>query len=402
MISSRAIAIFAFILPSAAIGATLSELSKYDLNRNGRIDTGDEIRVYAMHQAKPLLAKYDTGPIDGKLDGEELAKLKRDLEVVPEKDPNFLVTVGYLQSEAEREHGIPLTQLAEQKPAPSGGPCKSGQGLYIRRDRADISVYNNSIDKSAAKGASLSYTNDRLSGSEVAEIHGTASYVAARDPCVERPAGTSISEPFVSGYALAGWVSADGTFSSNRSTEKSALKFGVDAQAEVFSGAIFDAQYFTLSPYYQTDFRGDASAYGMTASWEPFLLSWKLGGSYQQVSPWFDFFWQLKAESDVLHVAEVGLTSLRPGADYAWQGGTVRLNAFPFPEFLSYRLSFITVYNYYWDAKSGDEIWFVNPALAYNIVEDGSTSVSLEYKKGTEKSTLKETDRYVLSLNYKF
>jgi hypothetical protein len=391
-------------VPGVAAAATLDELKKYDRNGNNRIDA-DEIGVYALHRAKPMLAKYDTLRIDGKLDNEELALLRADLESVPAEDPKFLVDVGYLQDEASRKSGIPFRDLAEQKPAPSSGKadaCDDGQGLYIRRDRMDISVYNNSLDKSGAKGASITYTDNRLTDSEIAEIHGAASYVIARDPCAKRPQDAAVSDRYLSGYATALWTSLDGTLSDNRAKEKSAAKIGFDAQAEFAGGPLFNLQYLTLSPYYQSDFRGEASAYGATASWQPFLLDARLGGSYQQLSPWFDFFWQLTGEADVLHVSDVGLTSLKAGADYAWLGATVRLNMFPLADLLDYRLSLTVVYNYYWDAKANDDIWFVTPAIAYNIAADGSTSVSLEYKKGTEKATLTERDEYVASLNYKF
>ncbi len=389
------------LLPDLLHAATMEQLKKYDLNNNKRIDS-DEIKIYAMHKAKPMLAKYDVHRVDAELDEIELANLKKDLEAVPAEDPNFLIEVGYLQDEAERKSGIPFAELAEQKPAPSANACDDGQGFYLRRDRLDISVYNNSIDKSGAKGASITYTSNQETDAEVAEVHGTASYVFARDPCAERPAGIAPSDAFVSGYAMALWTSLDGTLSDDRAKEKSAAKLGIDAQAEVFGGPLLDLQYLTLSPYFQTDFRGEASAYGISASWQPFLLDAKLGGSYRQVSPWFDFFWQLTGEADVLHVSEAGLTSLKEDADYAWLGGSVRLNAFPLADLLDYRLIVTAVYSYYWDAESKDDLWMVTPAIAYNIAPDGSTSVSLEYKKGTEKSTLKELDEYIASLNYKF
>jgi altronate dehydratase large subunit len=102
---------------------------------------------------------------------------------------------------------------------------------------------------------------------------------------------------------------ANGKLTNDRATEKSALKPGLDAQLEIDEGPLFD-QLFTVSPYYQTDFRGIAQAYGFSASWEPLNYTWRLGGSYRWFSPLIDFFYQLKAEAVGLRVSDAGLTDL--------------------------------------------------------------------------------------------
>ena len=401
MLTRVVVAALAVFFSTCVLGATFEELKKFDRSKNDRIDKGRELTTYMRHLAHPDLAKYDTN-FDGVLDANELAAMQRKFASLPLDDPKFLATAGYLTDEAERKNGIPLAEITDPPAPRTPGPCDSGQGLYVRADRLDISVYNRNLPKSAAKGASVSYTDDRVTEIRTAEIHGVASYVIARDPCAPRPPGVGIYDPFVSGYALATWLSADGKLSSDPSKEKSALKVGLDAQAEIFSGAIFDAQYVTFSPYYQTDFRGLANAYGGSATWQPYLLGWRLGGRYTQFSSWLDFFWTAKAEVDYLHVTTPGLTDLKPNTDYAWLGGMVRLTAFPLPDLFNYRLSLIGTYKQYWDARSQQEINLASAAVAYNITEDGSTSVSFEYQRGTEKATMKFLDQYLATLNYKF
>ena len=80
----------------------------------------------------------------------------------------------------------------------------------------------------------------------------------------------------------------------------------------------FDLNVLTGSAYYQTDFRGYANAYGFSASWEPYLLApLRLGGEPGiPLSPWFDFFWQAKAEAYALRVDNAGLTALTSNTDY--------------------------------------------------------------------------------------
>jgi hypothetical protein len=202
-------------------------------------------------------------------------------------------------------------------------------------------------------------------------------------------------------YAFALSVLADGNLTNDRKTEKSALKPGLDAQIEIASGPL-DLQALTVSPYYQTDFRGEAQAYGVEASWEPYKLDWRLGGSYRQFSPLFDFFYQLKAEMVGLRVNDAGLTDLKPDTDYWWWGGTAALRAFLLPDMLNDRLTWITTYKYYFDDRSDKDIDLFTTALAYNLTESGNTSVSVEYEKGTVRDTLEKVDQYMVTLNAKY
>jgi hypothetical protein len=354
-----------------AAAATMDQLRKIDFNHNGALDAGGEFRAY-----------LDLEKLTGELDSKKQAK------------------VGYLQSDIALRGNIPFDQLAEEEEQQATG-CESGQGLYLRRDKLDVSIYNQSIDESAAEGATISYTNNSEDDTDTAEIQALAAWVFARNPCVQRPVGLGVTRPFVSAYAFALSVLADGNLTNDRKTEKSALKPGLDAQIEIASGPL-DLQALTVSPYYQTDFRGEAQAYGVEASWEPYKLDWRLGGSYRQFSPLFDFFYQLKAEMVGLRVNDAGLTDLKPDTDYWWWGGTAALRAFLLPDMLNDRLTWITTYKYYFDDRSDKDIDLFTTALAYNLTESGNTSVSVEYEKGTVRDTLEKVDQYMVTLNAKY
>ena len=160
--------------------------------------------------------------------------------------------------------------------------------LFVRRDHVDISAYNAKLPQSDADGASLTIVNDRITKTQTALIDGIASYVVARTPCVDRP-GTDPSQAFISRYAIAPFVAAHGKLSSDPSTEKSELRFGVDTQFSILSGGVFNNQVVTIRPYYQTDFRGLASAYGGAATWEPYLNVLRLGAKqFSPLSEWVD------------------------------------------------------------------------------------------------------------------
>jgi hypothetical protein len=402
------------LLGSQAYALTAEEIGRrYDPEGMGKGRLGGSaLRVYELHKADPVLAKFDQDN-DGELNSAEYSALQRDIQQKygpgrykrpATRDPGELLRRG--QSERRARDGIPINQLAEPaKVIPD--VCDPTQSLYIRRDRLDNFMYG-IVPRSAAKGASLSYTNDQLADQQSGVIDGSISYVIARDPCRDRPNSVGIFGSYLSGFAIAPWIEGHGKLTTGRRGEQSSLLAGVDLQGEIFSGGLFNLQYFTASPYVQTDYRGLARAAGITAFWEPYQLDWRLGGNYQRFSDDFDWFWQLRAEVDVKHVDDVGLTNLTEGR-YAWIGGTARLHLFPFPAtssfaptFLLDRIHLTGTAKWYWDAYSGRTIRRYSAEAAYNLEEDGSSSLSFEYAYGTEKETLERVNQYLLRLNYKY
>jgi hypothetical protein len=303
-----------------------------------------------------------------------------------------------------------LGTLAETAAAPASDACAKQQGFYLRRDKLDISVYNDSLDSSKAEGAAISFTGDRENDTDTAEIHALAAWVFARNPC--SPYGDPpIGRPYVSGYAFAFSVLGDGTLTADRTDEKSALKPGLDAQIEIANGPIFDLQYLTATPYYQTDFRGEAQAYGFSASWQPYQLTWRLGGRYAPFSRPFDFFYQVKLEADGLRVNTPGLTDLTADTDYLWLGGTATLRASLFNGLFGWdRLVWVTSCTYFDDANSSQTsnqnsnatVHLFTTNLSYNLTEDGLTSISVEYQNGTDRDTLEKLNQYLVTLNVKY
>jgi hypothetical protein len=304
----------------------------------------------------------------------------------------------------------PLSVSAAPVAATAADACARQQGFYLRRNKLDISIYNASIDASAAEGAAISYTGDRESDTDTAEVHAVAAWVFARNPC--SPYGDPpIGRPYVSGYAFAASVLGDGTLTADRTDEKSALKPGLDAQIEIANWPLFPLQALTATPYYQTDFRGEAQAYGFSASWQPYNLDWRLGGNYFRFSRPFDFFYQVKLEADGLRVNNPGLTSLAADTDYFWIGGTATLRASLFNGLLGWdRLTWVTSYTYFDDTNSSrnssknssQNIHLFTTNLAYNFTETGKTSISVEYQNGTNRDTLEKLNQYLVTLNVKY
>src|SRR5215218_9006820 len=117
------------------------------------------------------------------------------------------------------------------------------------------------------------------------------------------------------------------------------------------SGPIFDAQYLIVSPYYQTDFRGQASGYGVTASWQPQSVNLNLGGAVGQGNDYLYWYWQFNAEVDVKNIERTGLTDLVAG-QYYWLEQTARLPLSLLPPVFTRPRHADGPLREFWDAKS--------------------------------------------------
>ena len=359
----------------------------------------EEYQVYLLHQNNPTFAKYDKN-YDGKISGAEAAAMNKDAT-------NFSASaLPYYRSYFKQKYGsagsMPVSDAIDGVIPKDVDGCGSQQGLYVRRDKADISVYSaaNVREKKGAKGASLSYTHDALTDEDSANLNGVATWIVARNPCRQSPDGRDPKGAFISAYALAPYVSASGVLKSD-GTGKSSLRAGIDGQVSLFSGALFDNQYLTVSPYYQTDLQLKGSGYGLTATYEPYLLRAYLGGRVGRPK-YLDFYWQALFQTDLLHVVKAGATDMTDGRNYSWLGGTLKAHLGILPEMLDDRLYADIAYNRFWDASSSLDISSWNAELGFNLTPEGDTSVSLEYEDGTTKDTLESAKTVTLNLNYKF
>jgi hypothetical protein len=414
MRANLAFTILFVALPTAVSALTLEELQRYDKDGNHALDT-NEMKVYRAHLDDPILAKYDINT-NGRLDAEELQTLRAEIDkrygggkappAKPVTDPKKLFAIGKEASDARRG-GIPLEDLA-QTPKPVPDECKQPQEIFVRRDRMDSFLYGITA-RSKAQGASISFTGDEANNVRTAKINGMIAVLPKgwRQPCLERPPGYTIDDAYLSAFAVAPWVSAQGTINDPvKKSEKSALSGGFDAQWTIFGG-LFNLQAFKVSPYYQTDFRGVARSEGAAATWEPWQYAVRLGGSPTLLSPNFDWYWRVQAEADARRVDKVGFTDLSIGR-YAWVGGTVQIYGFFFPtslvvpEFLQNRLNAVLTYQGYWDAYSSQSISRYSAELAYNITSNGDASISFGYERGTNKDTMTWLNQYVVRLNYKY
>lgn len=371
------------------------ELGKFDINHDKKLDV-NEVLASRMHE-NAIIAALDTN-FDGKVSAAELAQVEK----IRQKE---LHRLRWERIHFARKYGkngmVPIADYATDPKAPEFQECDSQEKLYIRRDKADISPYaEKPIDTTLSKGASASVTNDNVKSIDTANINAVASYVVARDPCVERdPEDQNYAKAGLARYAIAPWLLLQGQLNDS-AKDKSTARIGIDMQAAVTGGDVFENQIFTASPYYQTDFDLEASAYGVNATWEPYFLDLRLGGRDHK-PVYLDFWWRLIAEADLLYVDNPGETDLKANTEHAWIGGTAQAKFGFLPKLLDNRLYGVAEIDYFWDAVSGRDVEKYSGEIGLNLNKEGSTSVSVQYAYGTNKSDLADVDQVTLNLNFK-
>jgi hypothetical protein len=375
----------------AATSATSQTPTPADAARATR---AKQLSDYRRHLAKEL------EKVDAELKDLQPADVRAKSKEAAKDDP-FKGITRRAQHAYQREHGFPLKEYGAKAPNPIPDPCEP-QRLFIRADSLDNYLYA-AVPTDKAKGASVNYTDNQLTDRRSATIQGMVSYVVLRDLCPDTPPDLA---PFLSGYAIAPYVFAKGNLTAPRlASERSTLKFGVEAQWERSLGRPL-RQVFTMSPYYQTDFRGIARAEGLNLYWDPVDLDWHLGG-YIDTNPHLGWYWQFRAEADLRNVSNPGLTSLLLGR-YAWGGAIAQLHLFLFPEatyvpsWLRNRVSFTGTAKYFYDFLSKTDVQLYSAELRYKLAEGGSSSISLKYERGTDKDTMSRVNQYVVLLNYAY
>jgi hypothetical protein len=418
---------------AAQAGETLSPAA-YDRNKDGILDAAEAL-VWRLHAQDPVLAKYDTN-FNGRLDPDEAEKLRADsARTFSERSQSVADDVNFFKNRkvveaAKVAASRPPPAVPTESKIPQGG-CGNDQRLFVRRDRLDTYQFRDStfmtgvVPRTKAKGASASFTHDDIDQTDALTLNGRLSYVVVKNdpmsPCFEGLstdpfAKRDFNVPSLFGSTVALWTDAQGTINSPRAkTEKSALKSGVDAQASIAGGPLFDLQYLIATPYAQTDFRGEARAYGVTAAWEPIARNLRLGGAIgAPASTYLDWFWQFRAETDVKRVDAVGATALMRG-DYVWAGAITRLHLTPFPDRSIYdafspspfpdlvnRLYADLTVNYHREFDRGIEALLWAAEVGVNITPDGGASISVRYTDGKDRDTLVKQRQYLVALNYKF
>jgi hypothetical protein len=426
-----------------------------------RVLIGIAVALVAVPSMASAVASDQTGPVNAKL--LELARK----ECATGEKSSLCDYVHQIDNARARQLGPGSTKAkaaAAQPPAPSKIPplfnaplyapwlpehntvwcVPNKQGLFVRSDPLDNFHYlvdpanpgagDSSTGSSStpaagsATGASINYTNDRVAGTQTATINGRVSYLIIGETPCNPP--NSPREPFVYGFGLAPFVSSSGTWNEPlKTTSNSSVQVGADLQLAVSTfnlWPILDFNYFYASPYHQTDLRDIANINGVLFAWEPVSYQAFMDAAPKTNNPYFSFFWQLRAEAEILNVQNPGLTKLAKG-DHDWLGETVRANlglfpendVIPWPDFIAGRLSVIGTAQNFYDTQSKKTANYYTAQLQYKLgpcknqpatstanvnacAIQGSSAVSLEYDEGTNKETFVFTKQYLVKFSYAY
>jgi hypothetical protein len=368
-----------------ATADTLAELKKFDGNGNGRIDAGRELDVYLLHKASPIFAKYDVNH-NGILDAAEIAAIHADARKS--------VTAGAAGARRDEiiddiggRPGIPLVELARPEAAKEKN---EDQRWFIRRDKTDISVASRPIVTPDANGARVSFQYDGLTRQQTWTADGVVSYILAKD---------TISEAYQIQAAIVPWAEFHTKFTNTGGGKNSGkLGFGTDAEFELAGLPGDTVHYLTLGASYQTDRFTRASIFDAAAKWQPFNDNLKLG-AWWTIVPGLQFNWAMSLDATYRAVENSGSYALA-ASDYFWVGGWAK-------GFLRYNLDdkrniVLTVqYDRRRELQKGRDAGLWQTELQYPLDAAGMTSVSIQYKRGREWSTLENFDLVTAGFNFK-
>lgn len=377
---------------------TLEELKKYDTNTNGRIDPGREQEIYLIHLHNNILRRFDNSPMNGRLDATEVSAIE---------NANVL-TLGKAYSETEVDDiradlNLGQNRSLEDLAVLPEKKKSQNQKFFLRNNRLDIAVYNSSIDRQAAKGASINYTHDAHNNNDEFRLDGIASWVIGRNTAVPRPKGVKKGDPYLSGYAVATW--ADFDYRSNRKNSKreiDKLIFGLDGQLEIFHESIFTTHYVTFSPSIHTDFDFEGRIYSGEVIWQPFNTKLNLGGYKGYPNLGFGYTLQAKANGHYQFVDNAGKTTYIDGDNHLWLGGEVGATIWIAPETLKRRLFFKASLPIHFDTIENHTAIKINTSLNYNIDEAGFTALSADYENGEDYQTGQYEHTFKVGLKAKF
>jgi hypothetical protein len=146
------------------------------------------------------------------------------------------------------------------------------------------------------------------------------------------PSGTTTTTSKTSStYTETTTTTSKGTIiTTTKKTSTSALRAGADFQLNVSTYDLrpLDESFFYATPFYQTDFGGQAQIYGLDATWEPLSHDFYLGDG--PTHDYYRFFWQFKGEVELTDVNNAGYTDFNTGR-HAFFGETARVNFELFP-----------------------------------------------------------------------
>ncbi|ESX08532.1 hypothetical protein X768_22575 [Mesorhizobium sp. LSJC265A00] len=285
------------------------------------------------------------------------------------------------------------TVQARSPSSPKGG-ANTAQSFFLRKSVIDFSTMLNPYSATfLGQGATISWADDYLAGTNTLQVQGYSSYLFRGD-------GSGALAYY--GVGPFAYVSGKIAYPFKPSTERSAAQVGLDAFFAFQGIGGLDAYNLGITPYYQTDFRGGGRIYGVTAVAEPFVHSLYLGGRNIEFDAVLSPYWRIIPEVDLVRIDDAGLTNFASKTTYGLVGTTIQANAILFenntsvPDWLCGRVGLQASYQYLWSISRADPISNFHAEVDYNLGANDEHSQSC---KGGE-ATIRPGSKTTLALTY--
>ncbi|MBN9551397.1 MAG: hypothetical protein J0H31_21650, partial [Alphaproteobacteria bacterium] len=309
--------------------------------------------------------------------------------------------------------------------------------FYLRKDRFEAPRILFSGTMPDATGASFSWSNDYLAKTKSLTVQA---YLTGAPPGLQFATdGSADQSPiYLASYAFAPYIYLNGKLAYPfKSSERSAAQFGINGEFQFLSGGstvpLFTEATLSLSPYFQTDFRGRGRLYGADGLLELYSPTLHLGSAVNDGRPHvFGFsYWRLIAEANPLHVEDAGQSNFVAGKDYTYVGATIQARTVLFanmtsvPHALCGRISLLGSYQYFWDLSNQTEIHNLHAEADYDlsgkstparlcdslasggdITSSGGqslgASLAFTYDDGIDKATLEKSRKFGANLTIQY
>jgi hypothetical protein len=301
----------------------------------------------------------------------------------------------------------------------------------LRQDQYDqVSFSTPELPYQVLQGAAINYSKDQSAHTQSINVKGFLGYSVYNWSANRKSIGCGAVDdgrgPFLAAHGVGPFVQADGTLNEPiTASDKSALRFGLNADWRFCDTRPLQQQEFQVMPYGQTDFRGQASIAGFDALWEPYYADKDvhLGERFDVGTPKIvGYYFRILGEANVFDVRDPGRTNFMPHTDYALLGGTAEARAVLFENdpsvgpILCGTISMIGTARYLWDAVSQKPIHLLGAEIDYKlggkspstascptlISSPASTSIALTYNQGTDSMTYVKQNVYKATLKFAY
>lgn len=386
----RGAALAAFLLSSHAATAQELDLAKFDRNRNGVIDDGEEARVYLLHKRSALFRKYDRN-FNGRLDPDEIAAIQADADsdlVLPRANFSRDVRAGK------------ITLAPRAKPADAPKPVERGQdpdqlriGFLLRRSFEDISILTDPFESKKAAGAQFGWERDNILRNRAWSAKGV---IAA--PVWWENRTLSEAErlaPHIVAYAFAPTLKFE-RVSNSRLAAKDVDLLVPGASGEIaFANLLGGTQYLRGSAALATSFAGRARSWNISAEWQP-VFNKPEDFAIGSPNRLFDlpFTWTLSPRLRTQYIARLNEADdpIFASRNRLFRiGPALALNVAPIdmpsaPDWAK-RLNFHLYYGWLQDLYSRKRYAFLDAGAGFNLDQAGNVAATLTYTRGKIEET---------------